>query len=115
MAVCCLWGGSVDFFFFFFSSRRRHTRYWRDWSSDVCSSDLHLFLCEARLLLRSGDGEPILPHRLQLPLVDEPIGVYRHATSRFVHHGIDFSKGSPIAHKAACVIVASHIVLADED
>src|SRR3712207_2278739 len=26
----------------FFSSRRRHTRYWRDWSSDVCSSDLVL-------------------------------------------------------------------------
>src|SRR5215203_6839439 len=25
---------------FFFSSRRRHPRYWRDWSSDVCSSDL---------------------------------------------------------------------------
>src|SRR3712207_1118201 len=30
----------VLLFFFFFSSRRRHTRYWRDWSSDVCSSDL---------------------------------------------------------------------------
>src|SRR3712207_7869160 len=29
MKLCC-----------FFSSRRRHTRYWRDWSSDVCSSDL---------------------------------------------------------------------------
>src|SRR5438445_7853366 len=28
------------FSFFFFSSRRRHTRYWRNWSSDVCSSDL---------------------------------------------------------------------------
>src|SRR3712207_4563994 len=27
-------------YYFFFSSRRRHTRYWRDWSSDVCSSDL---------------------------------------------------------------------------
>src|SRR5207249_4758617 len=27
-------------FFFFFSSRRRHTRSKRDWSSDVCSSDL---------------------------------------------------------------------------
>src|SRR3712207_8261054 len=27
-------------FYVFFSSRRRHTRYWRDWSSDVCSSDL---------------------------------------------------------------------------
>src|SRR5690606_28130819 len=28
------------FFVFFFSSRRRHTRFSRDWSSDVCSSDL---------------------------------------------------------------------------
>src|SRR5690349_23328283 len=28
------------FFIFFFSSRRRHTRSLRDWSSDVCSSDL---------------------------------------------------------------------------
>src|SRR5207245_10728354 len=27
---------------FFFSSRRRHTRCYRDWSSDVCSSDLVL-------------------------------------------------------------------------
>src|SRR5690606_40982637 len=27
---------------FFFSSRRRHTRFSRDWSSDVCSSDLNL-------------------------------------------------------------------------
>src|SRR5699024_11986655 len=30
------------FIFFFFSSRRRHTRSKRDWSSDVCSSDLIL-------------------------------------------------------------------------
>src|SRR5438874_7552556 len=28
--------------FFFFSSRRRHTSSLRDWSSDVCSSDLHV-------------------------------------------------------------------------
>src|SRR5690349_9416956 len=28
------------YFVFFFSSRRRHTRSLRDWSSDVCSSDL---------------------------------------------------------------------------
>src|SRR5690606_12166436 len=32
---------------FFFSSRRRHTRFSRDWSSDVCSSDL---------LVRIGDA-----------------------------------------------------------
>src|SRR5437870_8906381 len=31
--------GTVSLFFFF-SSRRRHTRWPRDWSSDVCSSDL---------------------------------------------------------------------------
>src|SRR3712207_4114653 len=28
----------------FFSSRRRHTKYWRDCSSDVCSSDLSAYL-----------------------------------------------------------------------
>src|SRR2546430_12414587 len=31
----------IYFIFFFFSSRRRHTRFDCDWSSDVCSSDLH--------------------------------------------------------------------------
>src|SRR5699024_11396620 len=36
--------------FFFFSSRRRHTRSKRDWSSDVCSSDLLTIqlLCDRR-------------------------------------------------------------------
>src|SRR5690606_24329314 len=29
-----------ELYFFFFSSRRRHTSFSRDWSSDVCSSDL---------------------------------------------------------------------------
>src|SRR3712207_8017876 len=38
---------------FFFSSRRRHTRYWRDWSSDVCSSDLTVV--ETRLEIREGE------------------------------------------------------------
>src|SRR2546429_1976944 len=38
---------------FFFSSRRRHTRCSRDWSSDVCSSDLlTLQLLEAGILGR---------------------------------------------------------------
>src|SRR3712207_8379522 len=37
--------------FFFFSSRRRHTRYWRDWSSDVCSSDLFADFLRGRLEL----------------------------------------------------------------
>src|SRR6266498_4722111 len=47
------------FFFFFFSSRRRHTRCGRDWSSDVCSSDLDLRFYDLRhtcasLLIREG-------------------------------------------------------------
>src|SRR2546421_1619373 len=45
---CCFYMSVVGFselfllsvLFFFFSSRRRHTRSDRDWSSDVCSSDL---------------------------------------------------------------------------
>src|SRR5690625_4406438 len=37
------------FFCFFFSSRRRHTRWPRDWSSDVCSSDLFAFGLEKQI------------------------------------------------------------------
>src|SRR5699024_11284742 len=43
--------------FFFFSSRRRHTRSKRDWSSDVCSSDLSLesfSIISGQLLLAQG-------------------------------------------------------------
>src|SRR5207247_8020301 len=45
------------YLFFFFSSRRRHTRSTRDWSSDVCSSDLAL----AKQLLREL-GTEVLSH-----------------------------------------------------
>src|SRR5690606_40524757 len=47
--------------FLFFSSRRRHTRFSRDWSSDVCSSDLTLQVVE-------DDDVPIVrlsPHELE--------------------------------------------------
>src|SRR3989337_2516507 len=38
---CCEWNRCPGrWCFIFFSSRRRHTRCYRDWSSDVCSSDL---------------------------------------------------------------------------
>src|SRR5690606_42027609 len=42
---------------FFFSSRRRHTRFSRDWSSDVCSSDLSFAWQLAKLLQVSSAGE----------------------------------------------------------
>src|SRR5215208_7779627 len=48
--------------FFFFSSRRRHTRWPRDWSSDVCSSDLREAAIGAAAFAaapaRSGHGRP---------------------------------------------------------
>src|SRR5204863_2020918 len=44
---CLLFLFCSFFFFFFFSSRRRHTRSLRDWSSDVCSSDLALEAVQA--------------------------------------------------------------------
>src|SRR5207249_6859113 len=48
--------------FFFFSSRRRHTRSKRDWSSDVCSSDLfraaldRVLAALAEQIARDGEG-----------------------------------------------------------
>src|SRR5699024_11602740 len=43
----------IYLYLFFFSSRRRHTRSKRDWSSDVCSSDLRLMVsCNALFFLR---------------------------------------------------------------
>src|SRR5256884_6624694 len=73
--------GCVVFSFFFFSSRRRHTRCSRDWSSDVCSSDLVV-----RQALHSLEGQSLVryvspadsrvtkyEHRLQ-----EVFNFYRH-------------------------------------
>src|SRR5438067_9814573 len=46
---CCEFIVIVCFIFvFFFSSRRRHTRSKRDWSSDVCSSDLEAYQRRSR-------------------------------------------------------------------
>src|SRR5699024_11317462 len=72
-------------FLFFFSSRRRHTRSKRDWSSDVCSSDLGISgsapafggqekLIDALWVARLGGG--LLRCRLQPGLVlDRAAGV----------------------------------------
>src|SRR5699024_1219508 len=43
-------------FFFFFSSRRRHTRSKRDWSSDVCSSDLPSAVSPSTVRFREDSG-----------------------------------------------------------
>src|SRR3712207_7164073 len=76
---------------FFFSSRRRHTRYWRDWSSDVCSSDLptdgllgwHLLFGPANGWVRPGsEASPATTYSVFT--ADRSIA--RRAASSRVHH-----------------------------
>src|SRR3712207_9576502 len=52
--------------FFFFSSRRRHTRYWRDWSSDVCSSDLIKPL-EDKIVVQASEAETTTASGIVIP------------------------------------------------
>src|SRR3989449_10402640 len=63
-------------FFFFFSSRRRHTRCSRDWSSDVCSSDL----------LRNGHALTF-EGKIDRDLLDDRVDVV--APGVVVHEAID--------------------------
>src|SRR6266702_7081477 len=63
-------------FCFFFSSRRRHTRWPRDWSSDVCSSDLPLVVAGE---MRDGDRVAPALTRLGLPVLAEPGSQLRRA------------------------------------
>src|SRR5947209_14303737 len=65
-----------EIFFFFFSSRRRHTRYWRDWSSDVCSSDLETRIRSSPSRLRHQPPFRLRPtpekHEGRLPRLKRP-------------------------------------------
>src|SRR5207253_5112873 len=49
---------------FFFSSRRRHTRWPRDWSSDVCSSDLIIWWDESESDGVAGDNADDFNHTI---------------------------------------------------
>src|SRR5438445_13893790 len=75
---------------FFFSSRRRHTRYWRDWSSDVCSSDLLI-----------GTRKPHVLH-FRVPINQEIAarGVFVLADTRF-YNGRVAERGKPPRHVRA--------------
>src|SRR2546422_11658642 len=64
---------------FFFSSRRRHTRCSRDWSSDVCSSDLE----SPERLTKIGD-----PHHVELVQADEGAGVVPPHAGQTFHQAI---------------------------
>src|SRR5207302_6425634 len=69
---------------FFFSSKRRHTRFSRDWSSDVCSSDLH------RVAAKPGYQERYERERGRTP----GSGIHRPAEER-IADGTSEPAGSP--------------------
>src|SRR5690606_40423195 len=50
----------------FFSSRRRHTRFSRDWSSDVCSSDLDVIITEIGGTVGDIESQPFIEAARQL-------------------------------------------------
>src|SRR5204863_5610753 len=62
----------VLLFFFFFSSRRRHTRSLRDWSSDVCSSDLDPAQLVVHLLNRLCPQSLLLAQLVEAEIDDNP-------------------------------------------
>src|SRR6266542_5847314 len=68
----------VIHYIFFFSSRRRHTRCYRDWSSDVCSSDLRLVVNTCRDVAqrqRARQHEPLLEDVRAAPERPDTIGL----------------------------------------
>src|SRR2546421_5916609 len=73
LILCCV--------FFFFSSRRRHTRSDRDWSSDVCSSDLQPPAVGPTRKTLLGLVVPVVPHDI-FPFAAAAAGLYgaKHCT-----------------------------------
>src|SRR5690625_6522984 len=66
--------------YFFFSSRRRHTRWPRDWSSDVCSSDLAgWWIGDVRLVVIDGEDES------ETVLLDAPVPEAAQGQGSLVH------------------------------
>src|SRR5207249_7157197 len=73
--------------FFFFSSRRRHTRSKRDWSSDVCSSDLEFcaMLAVAAASLETIALEVRGLQRTEILEAQEPFGEGQKGSSAMPH------------------------------
>src|SRR5216683_6268165 len=70
--------------FFFFSSRRRHTRSDRDWSSDVCSSDLNrhrLPLSSASTTATNGPPQTNATDGIHVPVTADHVGATASARS----------------------------------
>ena len=77
--ACAVGEEGLCFLFFFFPSRSRHTRLRRDWSSDVCSSDLTLDDVQIgdevyRIVIRAQEGVSFVTRFVGTRIVDGSIG-----------------------------------------
>src|SRR5699024_3330444 len=91
---------------FFFSSRRRHTRSKRDWSSDVCSSDLN------KQHLSGGEQTKVklaqlFTHYYEALLIDEP-------TTHLDQDGIAFLQEQLRYYYGALVLISHDRALLDD-
>src|SRR5256885_15031996 len=108
----------------FFSSRSRHTRLQGDWSSDVCSSDLHLRWQDTRHAHGDGAdakvGRPCPPElRAQAVACDlralcdahaAPVGAHEDAVA-----GDDSLECAVVEVNEHVLSAHEHLVLADDD
>src|SRR5690606_39533131 len=86
----------------FLSGRRRHARFSRDWSSDVCSSDLTDGLAMSSRNRRLSETErqkaPILYQTLQQIATDLPKGnseaILKHHTQALIKQGFKIGRAS---------------------
>src|SRR3712207_8833238 len=95
---------------FFFSSRRRHTRYWRDWSSDVCSSDLLTPrsppLSGGRIVSLCGRDPAAARRAARAPVTDVPRGREEAGVTTVLEMGPALVRGSwRLTRSAAAVPV----------
>src|SRR3712207_252079 len=84
----------------FFSSRRRHTRYWRDWSSAVCSSDLPPHTA----VIAADELGPVMPRTFDPPpgwtpnghRVKAPLTYSRGPDKTWIYGGLRISDGQAV-------------------
>src|SRR5690606_39516769 len=93
-----------SFFSLFFSSRRRHTSFSRDWSSDVCSSDLIAAICAAPAVL---DAAGVLRDKTATCYPGSALPTARFVEDRVVEHeNVVTSRGPGTAIDFALALVA---------
>src|SRR6266849_10419499 len=103
-------------FFFFFSSRRRHTRSTRDWSSDVCSSDLRPDLTEERFVANPfGDGQLYRTGDLVRWRPDGELEFLGRADTQIKINGLRIELGEIEAHLATVPGIAAAVAVVRPD